>query len=36
MAAYVADYINEELARGNKIDTQTIVDALEAYEGGAR
>jgi hypothetical protein len=36
LAAYIADYINEELARGNEIDEQTILDAIEAYIGGAR
>lgn len=36
LCAYIADYINEEIERGNEIDTQTIVDAIEAYLGGAR
>lgn len=36
LAAYIADYINEELDRGNEITTETILNAVEAYEGGAR
>ena len=32
---YIADYINEELDRGNKITSQTISDAIEAFDGGA-
>jgi hypothetical protein len=36
LAAYIADYINEELARGNTdIDKYMIADAIDAYEGGA-
>lgn len=33
---YIADYVNEELARGHAITSTTIHDAMEAYEGGAR
>jgi hypothetical protein len=39
LAAYIAAYIQEELARGKTaedIDRQMIADAIEAYEGGAR
>lgn len=32
---YIADYVNEELDRGNEIDLQIIKDAVDAYEGGA-
>jgi len=36
LAQYIADYINEELARGNTdIDKYMIADAIDAYEGGA-
>jgi hypothetical protein len=33
---YIAEYVNEELSRGNTITTETILDAVEAYKGGAR
>jgi len=36
LAAYIAAYIMEELHRGNQIDHYTILEAVEAYEGGAR
>jgi hypothetical protein len=39
LAAYIADYIQEELGRGvspNDIGTWLIADALDAYDGGAR
>lgn len=37
LAAYIADYIAEEAARGNvEVDKWMLCDALEAYEGGAR
>lgn len=36
LAAYVADYINEEIIRGNtQVDRWMVLDALKAYEGGA-
>ena len=36
LAAYVADYIREEQARGNvEIDSYMIRDAIDAYFGGA-
>lgn len=35
LACYIANYINEELDRGNKIDSFVVWDALEAFEGGA-
>lgn len=33
---YIADYINEELDRENKITAQTIEDAVDAFNGGAK
>jgi hypothetical protein len=39
LPAYIAAYIQEELARGKTtedIDRQMVADAIEAYEGGAR
>jgi hypothetical protein len=33
---YIAEYVNEELSRKKKITSQTIKDAIEAFEGGAR
>jgi|CXWL01.1.fsa_nt_gi hypothetical protein len=33
---YIADYINEELARGNEITDDTVADAVDAFAGGAR
>jgi hypothetical protein len=36
LARYLADYINEELDRGNEITYQTILDAVDAFKGGAR
>lgn len=35
LANYLADYINEELERGNDIDVYTLKNAIEAFEGGA-
>jgi hypothetical protein len=37
LAAYIADYVMEEQARGNTdIDKWMVSDAIEAYLGGAR
>jgi hypothetical protein len=37
LAAYIADYIMEEQARGNTtVDKWMVSDAIEAYMGGAR
>ena len=37
LAAYIADYVMEEQARGNlEVDQWMISDAMEAYKGGAR
>jgi hypothetical protein len=36
LAEYIAAYVNEELARKNDIDAKTILDAVDAFEGGAR
>lgn len=36
LASYIADYVNEELDRGNEIDREVILHAIDAYEGGAR
>jgi len=33
---YITDYINEELDRGSTITSQIILDAIKAFEGGAR
>lgn len=35
LMAYLADYINEELARGAPIDKYTIAEAVLSFEGGA-
>jgi len=36
-AAYIADYIMEEQARGNTtVDKWMVMDAISAYKGGAR
>jgi hypothetical protein len=35
-ARYIAAYVNEELDRGNDITEQTILDAIDAFEDGAR
>ena len=32
---YIAEYINEELDRNHTIDAQTILSAIDAFEGGA-
>ena len=37
LAQYIADYINEEMDRYNSwIDSKTIMDAVDAFDGGAR
>ena len=36
LAKYISDYVNEELTRGNEINEQTILDAIDAFNGGAR
>jgi hypothetical protein len=37
LAKYIADYIMEEMARGNvEVDKWMVLDAIKAYEGGAR
>ena len=33
---YIADYINEEIERGNEVTDDTIADAGDAFAGGAR
>jgi len=33
---YLAEYIQEETDKGNKITFGTFMDALDAYNGGAR
>jgi len=33
---YLANYINEEIDRGNEITSETIRNATEAFIGGAR
>jgi len=33
---YVADYIEEEKTRGNKITAETRQNAVDTYNGGAR
>jgi len=36
MAEYIADYITDEIIRGNiEISKWMVLDAIEAYEGGA-
>ena len=35
LADYLSNYINEELERGNTIDTFTLRNAIEAFENGA-
>lgn len=36
LALYIAEYINEEIERGNtQVDKWMVLDALNAYEGGA-
>ena len=35
LADYLSQYINEELERGNTIDTFTLRNAIEAFENGA-
>ena len=36
LAQYIADYTNEELERKNSINSNTILYAMDAYNGGAR
>lgn len=36
LAAYVAEYIREELERGNAITRDVVLAAVDAFEGGAR
>jgi hypothetical protein len=37
LAQYIADYIMEEQSRGNTtVDKFMVLDALQAFEGGAR
>ena len=37
LAQYIADYINEEMDRYNSwIDSETIMNAVDAFDGGAR
>jgi len=35
LAVYLADYVNEEFARDKEISTETIINAIDAFEGGA-
>ena len=34
--SYILMYFNEEIDRGNEITHQTLLDAIDAFEGGAR
>ena len=36
LAKYIADYVNEELSRRKKVTTDTIVEAVDAFNGGSR
>ena len=36
LASYISDYANEELRRKHKITQKVILDAMEAFRGGAR
>ena len=37
LAQYIANYVMEEMARGNTtVDRWMILDAINAFEGGAR
>ena len=41
LAQYIADYINEEMGRllcpdNSRIDSDTIMNAVDAFDGGAR
>lgn len=36
MYQYISDYLNEELARGNTVDLDTVKQAIDSYMGGAR
>jgi hypothetical protein len=36
LAAYIAEYINEEIIRGNtEVDKWMVLDAINSYLGGA-
>lgn len=36
LAAYIAEYINEEIIRGNtEVDKWMVIDAINSYLGGA-
>ena len=35
LAQYIADYINEEISRGNEVDKYIIMGAYVAFIGGA-
>jgi len=36
MAVYIAEYINEEINRGNtEVDKWMVIDAINSYLGGA-
>ena len=35
LAVYIAEYINEEIARSKEIDKWAILAAIDAYFGGA-
>jgi len=35
LAVYIAEYINEELIRSGEIDKWAVLDAIDAYFGGA-
>lgn len=36
LASYISDYVNEELRRGHEVTEETINNAVDAYNGGAR
>jgi len=36
LARYIASYVNEELERNNSIDRNTIMYAVDSFNGGAR
>ena len=36
LARYIASYVNEELERNNNINRNTIMYAVDAFNGGAR
>jgi len=35
LAVYIAEYINEEIIRSGEIDKWAVLDAIDAYFGGA-